>query len=77
MSHTITAIFENGVIRPLENVELSNGEEVEVILLQKTKSDAKKSRHILTEIAELPLEGKTNGFSGQDHDEILYPKNNP
>ena len=74
MSHTISAIFENGVFRPLEKVELTNGEAVEVILLDRSETDPKRSREILTEIANLPMEGSTNGFSGQDHDQILYPK---
>lgn len=73
MSPTIQAIFENGVIRPLEKVVIDNGEEVEVILLHKTNTSAKKSRQILTEIAELPVEGEANGFSGEDHDQIIYP----
>lgn len=29
---------------------------------------------ILETIAALPLEGKTDAFSGQDHDQILYSK---
>ena len=74
MSHTIPAIFENGVFRPLEKVELDNGEEVEVILLDKADTGPQKSRDILAEIAALPMEGNTNGFSGADHDQILYPK---
>lgn len=74
MSHTIPAIFENGVFRPLEKVELTNGEAVEVILLDKADTDPRRSREILTELAKLPIEGNTNGFSGQDHDQILYPK---
>lgn len=74
MSHTISAIFENGVFRPLEKVELTNGEEVEVILLDRAETSPKRSLEILTEIANLPMEGSTNGFSGEDHDQILYPK---
>ena len=74
MSHTISAIFENGVFRPLEKVELNNGEAVEVILLDKTETNPKMSREILTEISKLPVEGSTNGFSGEDHDHVLYPK---
>ena len=71
MSHTIPAIFENGVFRPLQKVELDNGEEVEVILLDRADTTPKRSREILTEIANLPMEGNTNGFSGEDHDQIL------
>ena len=71
MSHTIPAIFENGVFRPLQKVELDNGEEVEVILLDRADTTPKRSREILTEIANLPMEGSTSGFSGEDHDQIL------
>ncbi len=74
MSHTIAAIYENGVFRPLEKVDLDNGDEVEVILLDKSDIGPQKSRDILAKIAELPMEGNTNGFSGKDHDDILYPK---
>jgi len=68
MSQTITAIFEDGVIRPLEEIELTNGEEVEVILVKKPQASPKESRKILSEIAALPVEGSNNGFSGEDHD---------
>jgi len=74
MSHTIPAVFENGIIRPLQHVELDNGEEVEVILLKKGDIDAAEARSILTRIAELPLEGLNEDFSGAEHDSILYPK---
>lgn len=74
MTHTITAIYENGIIRRLEKVELDNGETVEVILLNKTDADPTRSRQILSEIASLPIESESNGFSGEDHDQILYPK---
>jgi hypothetical protein len=30
------------------------------------------SASILANIAALPLEGKTDGFSGRDHDQVLY-----
>ncbi len=63
MNHTIPAIFENGVFRPLEKVELDNGEEVEVILLERADTSPKRSREILSAIA---VEGGTNGFSGED-----------
>lgn len=29
---------------------------------------------LLAEIAALPIEGKTDKFSGRDHDKILYGK---
>jgi predicted DNA-binding antitoxin AbrB/MazE fold protein len=71
MSTTIQAIYEHGLIRPLDETSLSEGEELEIILLtRKKKPDAAK---ILSEIAQLEMEGEMDDFSGQDHDKILYP----
>lgn len=69
MNQQIQAIYEHGIIRPLEPLELEEGENVEVILLKK-KHNASK---VLAEIANLPIEGKTDKFSGADHDKELYP----
>lgn len=42
---------------------------------QQAKAPQKPSAaQILDAIADLPLEGKTNAFSGQDHDQVLYPQ---
>jgi predicted DNA-binding antitoxin AbrB/MazE fold protein len=72
MSTVIHAIYENGVIRPFEPLELKDGDEVDVFLLKKELVDPKDSSRILSEIAQLPLEGETTPFSGEAHDEILY-----
>jgi hypothetical protein len=37
-------------------------------------SETKSPSQILKEIAAMPLQGKEDEFSGQDHDKILYPK---
>lgn len=57
----------------MEELELTNGEKIDVILLKRQDADPERSREILFEIAELPIEGEMAGFSGRDHDEILYP----
>lgn len=47
----------------------------EADLRNNNSSQAKKQKtpaEILSEIAALPLEGKTDKFSGRDHDRILY-----
>jgi predicted DNA-binding antitoxin AbrB/MazE fold protein len=72
MSTTIEAIFENGMLRPLRPIGLQEGERVGVILLSKDH-DPSKSREILERIASLPSEGPDEGFSGADHDSVLYP----
>ncbi len=71
----IQAVFESGVIRPLEPIELPEGELIEVIVLPRNGKEIAEATpaEILSRIAALPLEGGTDNFSGQDHDRILYP----
>lgn len=84
MSHTIPAIFDAGVFRPLEPVELAEGTQVEVQVPQ-SKSAAELSpeelarqqtaiEEMVVEIESLPIEEPDDGFSGRDHDKILYGK---
>lgn len=70
MSDSIQAIYEHGVLRPLEPLALAEGEQIEIVLLKRKHH---KAAQILSEIAALPLEGEQDNFSGQDHDRILYP----
>ena len=72
MSKQIAAIYEGGVIRPLEPPDLTEGEELDVVLLPRPKQTRQSPADILAEIAKLPLEGKTDVFSGADHDRALY-----
>ena len=74
MSSVIHAIYENGMIRPFGPVDLENGEEVDVFLVKRESYDPERTRKMLKEIAELPIEGDPEPFSGADHDSILYPK---
>lgn len=73
----IQAVVESGLIRPLEPIELPEGELIEVIVLPRNaKGDvANDPAQILARISALPPEGATDNFSGQDHDHILYPPN--
>jgi len=73
MSRQIQAVYENGVIRPLEPVHLAEGEELDVILISRQARSPRKAAQILADIAKLPIEGKTDEFSGEHHDQILYP----
>jgi predicted DNA-binding antitoxin AbrB/MazE fold protein len=77
MSKQIAAIYEGGVIRPLEPPGLTEGEELDVILLTRQQRSQKRSAELLAEIAQLPLEGKQDAFSGADHDSVLYPEDEP
>ncbi|MBA3768233.1 MAG: antitoxin family protein [Acidobacteria bacterium] len=74
MSKQISAIYEEGRFRPLEPVELAEGEKLELILLtpEVTTDNQQTPAQILASIAALPLEGKDDAFSGLYHDAILY-----
>lgn len=72
MSQTISAIYENGVIRPLQQVALNNGDEIEVLVIDR-RPDPQEAYRILHEISALPDDGPVDGFSGGDHDSVLYP----
>jgi predicted DNA-binding antitoxin AbrB/MazE fold protein len=84
MSQTIAAVFDSGVFRPLEPVDLAEGTQVLVQVTQTADAgQAELSAEELTQqqaaIAEflarmeaLPDEGPDDGFSGRDHDKILY-----
>jgi len=73
MTKTLTAVYENGVLRPSEPLPLGEGERVEVTVT--TGEDAARHAELvkaLAEIAALPTEGPDDGFSGADHDRVLY-----
>ena len=85
MSRIISAIFDAGVFRPLEPVDLANGTHVEVQVptIEKDKSvdelppeDLARQQaaiaEFLSKMEALPDEGPDDGFSGRDHDKILY-----
>lgn len=71
MSKQIQAIYEGGVIRPLEPVVLNEGEELDVVLLPRHPQTQRNPAQALAEIAGLPIEGKLDALSGADHDKIL------
>ena len=73
MSQTISAVYENGTLILDEPLAVSEGVKVHVIVLPLRDTKKEKSpAEILAELAALPIEGKTDEFSGRDHDKILY-----
>ena len=76
MTKEIEAVYEQGMIRPLEPLELPEGARLDLIVI--THDEAKtngKTAKILAEIAALPLEGANDdNLTGREHDSILYPK---
>ena len=52
MSHSIKAIYENGVLRPLSPLELAEREEVEIIILKEGDEVPARALAALAEASE-------------------------
>jgi len=75
MTKEIEAIYEHGMIRPLQPLELPEGSRLDLIVITHEQSGANgDTAEILAEIAALPLESSSDTFSGREHDSILYPR---
>lgn len=84
MDDTITAIFDSGVFRPLKPVDLAEGTQVQVQLPHQSAAintelpphelscQQAAIEEMLVEIESLPIEEPDDGFSGRDHDQVLY-----
>jgi predicted DNA-binding antitoxin AbrB/MazE fold protein len=78
MSQEVRAIYENGQFRPLDPVSLPEQGLVSLIItptIPTAPSDVecRQALHAaLDEAARLPIEGSDDGFSGADHDLVLY-----
>jgi predicted DNA-binding antitoxin AbrB/MazE fold protein len=75
MTKEIEAIYEHGVIRPLQPLELPEGTRICLIVIthEQARADCNAAK-ILAEIAALPLEGSSVAFPGREHDSVLYPR---
>ncbi|MEP6669177.1 MAG: antitoxin family protein [Chthoniobacter sp.] len=77
MTTTAAAIYENGVLRPLSPLPLAEGARVEVTVTDSAPApqpSVARAIERMREIAALPMESEQDGFSGKDHDSVLYPK---
>jgi predicted DNA-binding antitoxin AbrB/MazE fold protein len=80
MSRTIPAIFDAGVFRPLEPVDLAQGTHVELRLqvpsppVSHEMDDATKRawRDYLDRMESLPDNSPADGLTNRDHDRIIY-----
>lgn len=75
MTITTEAIYEQGVLKLSQPIPLAEGTRVEIIVISR-KTTNNRPGELLAKIAALPLEGKSDDFSGRDHDQILYPSSN-
>jgi len=78
---------QNGVVVLEDDVHLPEGTQVTVLPEppqlattvqggkdRMSEQERKRIREIMDRIAALPIEGKSNPFSGADHDKVLYGK---
>jgi predicted DNA-binding antitoxin AbrB/MazE fold protein len=75
MTKEIEAVYEQGMIRPLQPLELPEGARLDLIVIthEEDKNNGNAAK-ILAEIAALPLEGSSDDFAGREHDSTLYPR---
>ena len=78
MSRTIPAIYDAGVFRPLEPVELADGTRVEVQVVAASATDEvddatrKSWCEYLDRMEALPDAPSPDGLTNRDHDRIIY-----
>jgi predicted DNA-binding antitoxin AbrB/MazE fold protein len=75
MTKTIQAVYADGVFKPSEPITIAEGTSVELTVraeVPEAPVAAEVTRHALLEIASMPLQGPDDGFSGADHDKVLY-----
>jgi predicted DNA-binding antitoxin AbrB/MazE fold protein len=70
MTTKVHAVYRNGVLLPSAPLPVADGTEVELTVTANGESNSLADA--LDEIARLPTEGRQDGFSGADHDHVLY-----
>ena len=74
MNKEIEAVYEQGIIRPLQPLELPEGARLDVIVITHEPPRTNgNNAEMLAEIAALPLESPNDAFAGREHDSLLYP----
>jgi predicted DNA-binding antitoxin AbrB/MazE fold protein len=71
MTTKVHAVYRDGVFLPSAPPPLAEGAEVELVVTAETEPASLADA--LAEIARMPAEGADDGFSGADHDAVLYP----
>ena len=68
METTIAAIYEKGLLRPLEPLDLNEGTRVNIVVVDSAAAAFAQ----LAAIAALPLEIERDEAAARDHDRYLY-----
>ena len=79
MSHEIDAVYNNGAFVPVTPVAIPEGTQVHLRVEEKTVTESpskmmtpEEKSAFLRMMIELPIESPNDGFSGADHDKLLY-----
>ncbi len=84
MNIDINAVYENGVLKPLEPVALPEHQQVQVSIRVSSgghepeveaavlERQNRALAELLKELAKFPLPPRTDNFSSSDHDAVLY-----
>ena len=73
MTIHVDAVFENGAFRPAAPATLEEGARVVLTIdSEQPLLPPERVAAALAEIAALPTQSAADGFSGVDHDELLY-----
>jgi hypothetical protein len=74
MTTKVNAVYSQGQLRLASPMDLLDGTSVEVVVISPGPApSAEDACDILRRIASLPIEPGSDGFSGSDHDRVLYP----
>jgi predicted DNA-binding antitoxin AbrB/MazE fold protein len=75
MTKTIQAVYAGGVFKPSEPIAIAEGTTVELTVsteIPDAPVAPEVTRDALLRIAAMPRQGPDDGFSGADHDKVLY-----
>lgn len=79
MAYEIDAIYSNGAFVPVTPIQIPEGmrvhlrvDEEALKLTPKKMMTREEMQEFVKMMASLPIEGPDDGFSGADHDKILY-----
>ena len=71
MTKEIEAVYEQGLIRPLQPLELPEGTRLDLIVITHERAETNgNAAEILAEIAALPLEGSSDALKSSLNDKF-------
>ena len=72
MSQLLDAVFEAGVFRPIREPQLSEGQQVEILVRPKSLMAPQAVAAALASAARLPVQAPGDAATSTIHDRVLY-----